>query len=455
MRKLNKLALSVALAAGTSIAMAGDLTGPATPVNFGAELSGLNEQELVLDKGQIEIQIDRLYRVNDELTLSLTGGAEFAETGFLLFGSGAGSTTAELDDSSDWLFGEATTTSVTFIALSALAQGDIFYLSSTSAGTELDEVELDVLGGSAGTSAVISAVHTPDSGTGTDTYALSAELFGYATEFSAIVSGLFNATIDAENAGRLEFTNEGSDSIDLEFTDAGLASVDIANEQTVVVTLHGDMRGIGSVLLQQGNAAGALATGAIDIDAETATVRASAARVFGNAGGPFDSVLEVTPFATLNAASGVVMAPRTFTVSADLEVGTGSTSLLDRRAAGELTTNGATARIAQMSLGYGFVQWVKVANLGAAAAPLTADITVDGTTYANADLGITVAGNSVATISGADIEAALSEAGGPAVGTQVDASVLINVPLNQNSVEFHSEKKGTNGRTITNVIAGE
>lgn len=451
MRKLNKLALSVALAAGTSIAMAGDLTGPATPVNFGAELSGLGEQELVLDKGAIEIQINRLYRVNDELTLTLSGGAEFAEADFLLFGSGAGSTAAQLDDSSDWLFGEATSTSVTFIALNALTQGDIFYLSS-STGVELDEVELDVLAGVSGTSAVISAVHTPDSGTGQDVYATSAELFGYAREFTGAVSGSFNAVIDAENEGRLEFEGNGSDSIDLQFGDATLQGRALGT-QAVVVTLSGDMRGIGSVLLQE--AGGNSKAGTIDIDGRTATIRASAADVFVDGNPLEESILEITPFGTLNEASGVVMAPRTFTVSASLEVGNSSTSLINAAAAGGLTTNGASGRIAQMSLGYGFVQWVKVANLGAEAAPITADITVNGTTYANADLGITVAGNSVATISGADIEAALAAAGGPAVGTTVDASVLINVPLNQASVEFHSEKKGTDGRTITNVVAGQ
>ncbi len=451
MRKLNKLALSVALAAGTSIAVAGDITGPAAPVNFGSEMSTAGEQELVLDKGAIAIEIGRLYRANDELTITLSGGAEFSETGFLLFGSGAGSTPADLDDSSDWLFGEATSTSATFIALNAITQNSIFYLSS-STGVLLDEVELDVLAGGAGTSAVISAAHTPDSGTGQDTFAAPAELFGYTREFTAAVSGLFNAVIDAENSGRVEFEGNGSDAIDLSFTDGNLATDILTNAQTVVVTLNGDMRGIGSVLLQEGGG-GTTSEGTIDLASNTATIRASAADVFNN-NATVDSILEITPFGTLNEASGVVMAPRTFTLSASLEVGANSNGLINNAAAGALTTNGASARISQMSLGYGFTQWIKVTNLGTVAAPVTADITVDGATYTNVDLGVTVDGESVATISGTAIETALANAGGPAVGTRVDASVLINVPLNQDSVEFHSEKKGTDGRTITNVIAG-
>jgi hypothetical protein len=450
MRKLNKLALSVALAAGTSIATAGSLTGPSAPVNFGAEMSAAGEQSLVLDKGAIIIELGRLYRANDELTLTLANGAEFSETGFLLFGSGAGSTPADLDDSSDWLFGESTSTSVTFIALNALAQNSIFYLSS-STGTTLDEVELDVLAGTAGASAVISATHAPESGANADTYAASAELYGYVTEFTASVSGLFNAVIDAEDEGRKEFVGNISDAIDLSFADSSTQTDILSNTETVVVTLAGDMTGIGSVLLQEGGG-GTTATGTIDLASNTATIRASAADIFNNAA-TVDSVLEITPFGTLNAASGVVMAPRTFTISASLEVGSGSNALITGAAAGALTTNGASARIAQMSLGYGFVQWVKVANLATTDAPITADITVGGTTYQDVDLGITVAANSVATISGADIEAALLNAGGPDVSvTPADVSLLINVPVNQSSVEFHSEKKGTDGRTITNVI---
>jgi len=144
------------------------------------------------------------------------------------------------------------------------------------------------------------------------------------------------------------------------------------------------------------------------------------------------------------------MAPRDFTVSATLNLaGEGvSKALISDADAGELTINGASGRVAQISLGYGFIQWVKVTNLATISATIEADITVDGTTYEALPIK-SVAAESVATVSGADLEAALVAAGGPA--TPVDASVLLTVPVAPALVKFHAEKKDSVGRTISIV----
>lgn len=442
MKNLNKLALSVALAAGTSVAAAGTITG-GTPETVGAEMSANGYEDLDLAKGSIAISLANAIRANDELTITLANGEFAGDQGdWYLIASAAASAPAGLAgagvDADDWVFFEATSTRLTFVASGNIAQsaGNIFYLSSSNV-TDIDEVLFDLDAAVAGTSVTLSAATT-----GTDTFAAGANIFGYRNQFTGAPSGAFNAVIDAVDGERLAFVGGGSDAMDLQFTRTDPTNtIALDDDDTVIVSLHGNMVGIGSVILQEVDGTDKSAT--IDVANQRATVRASANLVF-DADGANENAFEITPNAS------VVMAPREFTVTASLDLDDEDTTktLFSAEEAGELIINGANGRVAQMSLNYGFVQWVKVANRAEEPAAIEVDITVGGTTYEGLSLK-TVPARSVATISGADIEAALETAGGPTTG--VDASLLFTVPVAPALVDFHSEKKTTDGRTITNV----
>lgn len=440
MKNLNKLALSVALAAGTSVAAAGTITG--TSETVGAEMSANGYLDLDTTKGVIAVSLANAIRANDELVITLSG-AEFAggQGDWWLIASDAASLPAGLAgagvDADDWNFFEATSTQLTFIASGNIAQSaaNIFYLSSSNV-TDIDEVFFDLPEATAGTSVTLTAATT-----GTDTFTGGANIFGYVNEFAAAASGGFDAVIDAISGDRVAFVGGGSDAMDVTFTTTAAAnSIALDGDDTVILTLQGDMTGIGSVIIQEAaGGAGNEYAGVISLAGDTATVRASANIMFDG-----DAVLEITPDAS------VVMAPREFEVAAvlDLDDEESTKTLFSGSDAGELTINGASGRVAQMSLNFGFVQWVKVANRATEPAAIEVDITVDGVTYDGLALK-SVPALSVATISGAEIEAALATAGGPTTG--VDATLLFTVPVAPALVDFHSEKKGTDGRTITNV----
>lgn len=437
MSKLNKLALGVVLAAGTSIAAAGTISG-GTARSVGAEMSTKNGfDDVAITAGSISIALANGTRASDELTITLSG-AEFAGGygDFTLYQSAAVPA-----DNDDWVLFSATSNVLTFFASGIIPQAadNIYLLSSSTAGA-FDDVVVDLPPGSAGATVTLSADHTGD-----DTFAAAATLFTYTNEFSAEVSGAFDGVIDAVAAGRLAFDPAGSDALGLDFDLAAASQTNALNDNdSVTITLAGDMSGIGSVIVV--DAAGREFEGVIS--SSSATVTASGASLFAGAAEP---QLEITP------NGSVVMSPRDFTVSATLNLRdeAATKTLYTSEDAGELTINGASGRIAQLSLNYGFVQWIKVTNLGLIPAAIEVDITANGTTYEGlpildgAGSPVSVAANSVATVSGAQLEAALEAAGGTTDG--VDVSVLVSVPVAPALVKFHTEKKDNTGRTISIV----
>jgi hypothetical protein len=366
------------------------------------------------------------------MTITITGADFTAGQEYALYASDAGEALADILDKDDWTFFSATSNVITFIASGNIPQAadNIFYLSGVADDPD-GGVSVNLDQGAEGTKVTVAADHTGD-----DTFAAGATLFTYTDEFSGEASGAFDAQIDAVNQGRLAFVGAASDAVGIDFDRADVdVQGDLDDNDTVTITLFGDMAGLGAVTFVDADGDEYEA----DISTNSAVVVASGGSLFAGAQEP---VLEITP----NGSD--VMAPRTFEVSATLNLFDEGTSkvLISAADAGELDINGASARLAHISLGYGFVQWVKVTNLTEIPATIEADITVNGTTYEALPIK-EVAGLSVATVSGAELEAALVADGGPA--TPSDASVLLTVPVGQDDVKFHAEKKDNAGRTIS------
>jgi len=270
MNRLNKLALGVALAAGASVAAAGTITGTNQTVGSEFSAGGFDNESA----GEIVISLANGTRASDELTITIAGADFSAGQTFALFASDAAQANfAGLSDDDDWTFFSATSNVITFIASGNIPQAadNIFYLAGDTgaAGVGVD-VNLDQ--GAEGTTVTVAADHTGD-----DTFAAGATLFTYADEFSGEASGAFSAVIDAVNAGRLAFVGAASDAVGIDFD---LAAVDVAgtldDDDTVTVTLFGDMTGIGAVTFVDADGDEYEAV----ISTDSATVVASGADLF-------------------------------------------------------------------------------------------------------------------------------------------------------------------------------
>jgi len=432
MKNVTKLALSVALAAGTSVAGAGTITG-GTAQTVSAEMSQGGALVGTTGAETIAITLGRNYIGNDLITLTLSGGTFVAGQAFELYTSASPNAV----DFDDFNFFSATTTEVTFRASGPLDSGRLLYLSGDGAARASD-VAITIGAGASGAQVTIAAASTGPN----DTFATPAALYSRTGQFSGSVSGAFDAVVDAIGGNRLSFTSGGSDVIEYA---ASTAAVGITNALTTAdrlnIVLIGDMSGIASVVMTDGVDT---ATAAIDAVNGTATLDASASSFFTAGGATEYASIVVTANGT------AVLSPRTFTLTSNLDLADENyvDSLTANAAAGSFTMNGAQARVAQLSLNYGFVQWIKVGNLSAQTATIVGDLAYNGTTTNNIDLG-SVAGNSVATISGANIEAALAALG---VTAGTDAILTLTVAANPDDVVFHAEKKDAQGRSVSEVL---
>lgn len=433
MKKLNKLALGVALAAGTSIAAAGTVTNNVGTRTVSSEMSRGGDLAGTIPSGSIVIELGRNYIGDDKVTFTLSG-ADFDTSGpgeFELYTSAPGVG----NDFDDFNFFSATANVVTMRASGPLDAGRQLVLSYGLAGAGSSAIPV-TLGAAASGSMVTVSVSSEGPN---DAFAGSADLFSYVNEFSGSVSGALSAVVDAEGAQRLAFVGGvTSDAFEVVLETAGVdetSALDGADD--VMIVLSGDMSGIGQVLVD-----GVAAT--IDDVAGTATYTTRADLEFP-APGPGNEV-EVRVVAN----GSEVLSPREFTVSADLILDDEmfTDNLLMDAAAGEFTMNGAQARVAQMSLNFGFIQWVKVGNLSDQPATISGDIVYNGNSLTNIDLG-TVDAQSVATVGGGALEAALANAG---VTAGTDVSLTLTVAANPNDIVFHAEKKDSTGRSISEVL---
>jgi hypothetical protein len=419
MKNLNKLALGVALAAGIPAAVAGTITNDGATQTVGAEMSQGGELVGNVAQGNILIELGKNYIGDDKLTFTVSNADLSNGQSFRLYTGAA--------DFDDFNFFSATSNTITMRASGPLDAGRVLSLTGEAAGASA-AISFDLSPGASGTEVTIAVTSTGPN----DAFVAPATFFAYEDQFSAQVSGALDAVVDAENSNRLAFTTGVSDvvalapSVGMPDITNGLGGLDVLS-----ITLNGDMSGIGGVTLGPFNAT---------ITPNSATLEVPAGIFFVDG---FDNEIELT------ANGSDVLSPRVFTMSADLILeDEGTDPLFEDSAAGAFTMNGAQARVAQLSLNYGFIQWIKVANLSDQPATIFGDLVYNGTVLQNIDLG-SVGAQSVATVGGNALEAALADAG---ITAGTDASLTLTVAANPNDVVFHAEKRDGMGRSVSEVL---
>jgi len=435
MKNSTKVAVGVIAALGSLAANAGTITVSSAAV--GVEAASTGTLEALIPADGMVITTGTSYLRADRLSISLSGGATFADGVYVLEQSGSGDT-SEFTLLTTSPEGEST---IQFRAASDLSAGGIFLLSgSSNAGAS---VAVTVPSLAEGLKVNVSGVATDvrDS-TDYDTYS-ATEVFRYFNQFAGSVdTNKLGNEIDVEApASRKLFTSAGtSDALTLKFTEASISggnTVSLTDKDLVKITLRGDLSGANSITVATGTTARGSATIADDGQSATVSLSASDAYAAGSA--------------TLNVLVGSsVLTTSDFTVQADLDFETEDDKNLIAAAsknAGSWTINGLQAKVANVTLNAtGFISWLKVANEGAADAVVYADIIYNSyngdaeTKVTNAELG-TVEAGSVLTISEATILAALNDPTGV-----VDANITVTVTGPKNSVFLTAEKKASDGR---------
>jgi hypothetical protein len=431
MKKLNQLAVGVALAIGSVGVSAGTFQA-FTSESIGVEAATTGALTANIAGDSITLDTGTSYKANDRLTITLVGGAKFADTTYTLEQSVGGAGTGDL---TEFLITTATpqgATSIEFKAASDIASGANFILSGSAIAGQSVNFTVPSLG--AGSELDITASARDVIGA-YDPYT-AVELFQYANEFSATVTGVADGVIDVNESRELFNGANDEDAFEITLVEAAITNgVTLTDADKVKIVLSGDMSGIDSIVAATG---GSPAAATIDVGAGTASFSLSGSDVV--AGGATQLVATV--------AGDEVLSTRQFTISADLdfESETDKNLIAAATAAGEWTINGLQAKVSQLSLNTtGFISWLKVANDGAIDVEVYGDIIwtlADGTegSVDGALLGTVDAGG-VGTIS----EAAMLEAmGNP---TQLaDVHMTVTVTGQENVVHLIAEKKASDGR---------
>lgn len=433
MRKLSKLATAVAVAIGPMAAFAGTFEGVVSQA-VGVEAATTGKKTATVGKNVVTLKSGSTIAVGDRIFVTLDNGAAFNDSVYTLSGSAASDAVGSLEN---YTKGDTT---LEFKVTSAInATGREFVLSGSNVANQA--LTVAVAAKAAGQKVKIDAYNQDGFGP-YDAYT-AAEILRYANQFSAVVDTSADGTIDV-NAARLKFDNGlAYDEVAVNLVDAGTANgVTLNDKDSLVVTLVGDMSGLGDILARTSDSV-TRGKATIDVAAGTATFAFDGSDLINTAG---SAILRIA------GATSVPLTTRSFRVGAELDFESETDKSLiasstDAGKAGEWTINGLQAKVSQMSLNTtGFISWLKVANSGTIAVDVIADIiwtAADGVegSVKSVKLGTVDAGG-VGTIS----EAAILEAMGDPTQL-VDAHLTVTVTGPSNSVHLIAEKKASDGRT--------
>ncbi len=429
--KLSALAGAIALQlSGT--ALAGSFQA-VTSEAVGTEAASAGALTANISGDAIVMDFQSGMSADNRLFIRLDNGATFADASYTLEVSNGGAGTGDLTDFVLITPATAGATELEFRVVNPTVTTEDYILSGSAIAGQAVNVNLPAA--AAGSEISVSA-EGQDS-FGPFEFFSGLELFGYANEFTALLSQPADAIIDVDD-DRMSFTGgASSDTIEVTFVSGALTNgLALNDDDTVNITLSGDLSGIASLSL----ATDATTRGnfTIDTDAGTATFAASASDVFA----------ATSTIITVNVTGSEALATRSFTLQADadFESETDKNLVPENAPAGAWSINGLQAKVSHMSLNAsGFVSWLKIANEGATAAEISADIIytlADGTegSVTNATLGTVDAGG-VATVSEATILSAINDP------TQlVDASLTVTVAGQTNLIHLIAEKKASDGR---------
>lgn len=454
MKKLNKISLAIgaALAATSILGYAGTLTfhdGTADTVSV--ERASTGDLDGVLgttSKSDVAVTLTPGTGTvnNDRVMITLSNGATFADSKYVLAVSTGSDSTADLTKTQLMTTQPQGLATLEFRVTTNITGNYEYVLSGSNAASQPVTVNIPAI--AAGSKIEMGYELREGGNTGTIyDEASGVDIFEMVNQFSASFDKKASAVIDV-NEDRKKFENAmTSDTIELSFASAtGIdLPLTLTADDKVDFVLSGDLTDIASIAVSTVISGGTPTDrGDFTIDGDTATFEADASDLFA-------ASTSTVITATVNGSEA--LATRSFTVEAELdfETETDKTLVAAGTDAGEWTINGLQAKVSQLGLNStGFVTWLKVVNEGKTAAEITADIiwTLQDGTEGSASaqsLGTADAGG-IFTISEAAILAAM---GNPE--QRADVSMTVTVAGQQNSVHIIAEKKASDGRTMIPV----
>lgn len=432
MKHINKIA------AGLALGMAAAGSNAATFVldasnSVSTEAASTGTATGSKDALSIKLKSGMPYALGNRVFIKLSDGASFKDGSYVLWASELNGFASKADAMTlnGYTVGDST---LEFIVASGANKETVFVLSGSDSTTTQEAVKI----GLPKTGPVTISANAQDNIGAYDPTAKAGNLFYYANEFSAAQVQSADGQIDV-NEARLLFTDgKNFDTVGFELRNAVLdTQVTLDKDDALVVTLSGDMSGIGKVVARANGKDRGNAT--ISVPNGTAT--------FAFSGSDLKNAAETSALLDITGETSVPLTTRSFEIAASLEFKSEATdNVLAKTKAGAWTINGLQAVIPSMSLNAtGFISWLKVANTGTTATEVYADIRAtlaDGTEKAvNGQLLGTIDAGGVGTISEAAIVAAL---GGPT--SLVDASLTLTITSPNNSVHLSAEKKASDGR---------
>lgn len=438
MKHFNKIAAGIALSMATAgVSAATFELDDSDSVSTEAASTGVAKG--TKEALSIKLNSGMPYALGNRVFIRLSDGAKFNDGDYILWASELNGNASKADAMT--LNGYTKGDSVLeFIVASAPVAGTTFVLSGSDSPNTQEAVEIVL----PKTGPVTISANAKDNIGDFDPTAEPGDLFFYANQFSAAQVQVANGQVDV-NKARLLFTDgKNFDTVGFELRNQGLDTrVTLDKDDALIVTLSGDMSGIGKVVARVGSKVRGDAT--ISVPNGTA--------VFAFNGSDLGNANETSALLDITGETSIPLTTRSFKLAAELDFKSEDTrAVLPSTNAGSWTINGLQAVIPSMSLNAtGFISWLKVANTGPTATEVYADIIAtlsDGTEkeVTGALLGTIDAGG-VGTISEAAIVKAL---GSPT--TLVDASLTITVTSPNNSVHLTAEKRASDGRTTIPVF---
>ena len=437
MKQINKIAAGIALSMATAGVSAATFELD-TSNSVSTEAASTGTAKGTKAERSITLKTGMAYNTGNRVFIRLSEGATFQDDKYSLVASRAGSDPNHMT-LNGYTKGSST---LEFIVASAVRGGEELYLSGSTAIKQPVKIGLPKTG------PVTISANAKDNIGDLDPTTKAGNLFYYANQFSAALEQPADGEIDV-NKARLAFVGgKNFDTVGIEFGNEQNLSTRVAidKDDDLVVTLSGDMAGIGKIVGRKAATGKAYGSTSIDVPGGKAIFTINGSDL-GDTNAKASVLLDIT------GKTSVALTTRSFEIAASLDFKTESTAaVLAKKKAGSWTINGLQAVIPSMSLNAtGFISWLKVANTGTTATEVYADIIAtlaDGTEkkVTGALLGTVDAGG-VATISEAAIVNAL---GGPT--TLVDASLTITVTSPNNSVHLSAEKKASDGRVSIPVF---
>ncbi|UAA37632.1 hypothetical protein KIH87_13035 [Paraneptunicella aestuarii] len=407
------------------------------------ELASTGRATADVTANSIVINPDYSMGYHFRIYITLTNGATFADSDYVLEQSTAGAATGSINDFVLINKEVAGSSELEFVILTSagIDASDEYILSGASVPGHAININLPEL--AAGETVQIEAAGRDY--IGIYEYYDGVDLFSYMNEFSASVDVLADAVID-RNSNAQTFTNGNlSDQIVLDFSNLPLDNkVSLRDKDLVRIELQGDMSNIESLVFKTGN----IVRGSFDLSENQGQFSASASDAFAFASNQI--------IATLNGEIDhrEMIKTRSFMISTVLEFSNGHELVLidEKTDAGRWKYNGLQAKVPRMQLNEsGSSSWITLVNEEFESANVSAEVRwyIDGSTQEVAsyvDLG-EVPGRSIITVTE---DVFLQALGNPL--EPVEVFITFTSLSTSNQMHVIAEKNGVEGRFLYPVL---